>query len=631
MPISEPDKIISFQKTADFENESFFIPDYQRGYRWTAREIEDLLKDLLTFKKYHPEDSYSMQPIVVKKRADAKWEIIDGQQRVTSILLILQALDVYDYYAIEYEVLPNSTEHIAKICNSPVDDINLWHMNNAYQAACKWIELNIDKERRDDFLCFVKNNLKFLWYRSDLVDGDKVSGEIIFQRLNIGKIELTQSELIKALFLSDDVYANEPVNRKQEIASQWDEFEAMLQNDEFWFFLSDKQGSDAPNRIEFLLKNLILLHGNQYFKNVDFNAMDSKDWLFRTFYEVYQSEKNLLLKIWDKAIDFMDITRLWYEDVTLYHLIGFRIIEGEKIENLIREWNDSTVPSFLAELSKGIVKRNPLNISKVYGYKNKDGKWIDRKGEAKNLLLLANILQVLRQNLTHEKNTDYAQGIFYKFPFHLFKKQVKGKGRGWDVEHIASATDNDLESTKDQQDWICCAYMALQSDKRSLFKESLDEKTNLNNSLSYFFSSSNNEESIVNFDIIYKVLSEFLELNNDSIMSQEEKNQISNFALLDYTTNRIYKNAIFPTKRQHVRNKEIGKLKRIVWDKDDFKEITEDAVSAFGPPCTKDVFMKTYSNIVGDSLRWSNSDANDYAKYLEELFQWFLEWTSNEK
>lgn len=214
MPISEPDKIISFQKTADFENESFFIPDYQRGYRWTAREIEDLLKDLLTFKKYHPEDSYSMQPIVVKKRADAKWEIIDGQQRVTSILLILQALDVYDYYAIEYEVLPNSTEHIAKICNSPVDDINLWHMNNAYQAACKWIELNIDKERRDDFLCFVKNNLKFLWYRSDLVDGDKVSGEIIFQRLNIGKIELTQSELIKALFLSDDVYANEPVNRK---------------------------------------------------------------------------------------------------------------------------------------------------------------------------------------------------------------------------------------------------------------------------------------------------------------------------------------------------------------------------------------------------------------------------------
>lgn len=71
MPISEPDKIISFQKTADFRSESFFIPDYQRGYRWTAREIEDLLKDLLTFKKYHPRESYSMQPIVVKKRACA--------------------------------------------------------------------------------------------------------------------------------------------------------------------------------------------------------------------------------------------------------------------------------------------------------------------------------------------------------------------------------------------------------------------------------------------------------------------------------------------------------------------------------------------------------------------------------
>lgn len=59
------------------------------------------------------------------------------------------------------------------------------------------------------------------------------------------------------------------------------------------------------------------------------------------------------------------------------------------------------------------------------------------------------------------------------------------------------------------------------------------------------------------------------------------------------------------------------------YDKAEIVETKKNAESAFVPPCTKDVFTKTYSNIVADSLQWSKNDAGDYGKYLTDLFQWF--------
>lgn len=627
MAIKDQDKVITFHIPADFSHEHFFIPDYQRGYRWTKQEVMDLLDDLKEFRRNHPESSYSMQPIVVRKKDNDKWEVIDGQQRLTTILLILQALGEFEYYTIEYAVLDKSNEHISKINDCPadsLDDINLWHMKEAYDTSRSWLDTNMhNDDERNDFKKYILSRLKFLWYRTDLVDNDEVSGEKIFQRLNIGKIELTQSELIKALFLSDDLYTSLAVNRKQEVASQWDEYEAFLHNDEFWYFLTNEKGQDGPNRIEFLLRTLVNIHPQCFDKkSLSDESLNSKDGLFRAYYEIYLSNKDKMLPLWDKAIDFMDITRMWYEDVTLYHLIGFRIYEKENLHKIITDWNSMTVPEFRKELAADIAVRNPLDTGKVYGYRTKSGNWQDKKSEAKNLLLLANILHVLRQNISHESNPRYAQGIFYKFPFNLFKKQIKKKGMGWDVEHIASATDNDLESIKDQQDWVCSAYMSLSEAQRDKFLKKYNTEV-----LNTFFKSSGEDELAVDFKALHETLTKLLHLDQAHSMTQEDKNKISNFALLDYSTNRMYKNAIFPTKRQHIRNKEIGILETVVWSKEAkaFVTIEESAGSAFVPPCTKDAFMKCFSSVVSDSLHWSDQDAKGYADYLDTLFRWFKE------
>ena len=72
----------------------------------------------------------------------------------------------------------------------------------------------------------------------------------MFERLNIGKIPLTSSEIVKALFMRKDG-AN--VNRQEEIALQWDYMEQELNKKSFWSFLTNAEATDYPTRIDLIL------------------------------------------------------------------------------------------------------------------------------------------------------------------------------------------------------------------------------------------------------------------------------------------------------------------------------------------------------------------------------------------
>ena len=76
----------------------FFIPAYQRGYRWTDEQVTALLDDILEFVQRPTEDTeagsfYCLQPIVVRQGIDDRgtyYEVIDGQQRLTTLYIILK-------------------------------------------------------------------------------------------------------------------------------------------------------------------------------------------------------------------------------------------------------------------------------------------------------------------------------------------------------------------------------------------------------------------------------------------------------------------------------------------------------------------------------------------------------------
>ena len=75
-------------------NKNFYIPSYQRGYRWDKQQVLELLNDIYEFsKKKSKEESefYCLQPIVLlKDEENDYYKVIDGQQRLTTILLILK-------------------------------------------------------------------------------------------------------------------------------------------------------------------------------------------------------------------------------------------------------------------------------------------------------------------------------------------------------------------------------------------------------------------------------------------------------------------------------------------------------------------------------------------------------------
>lgn len=89
-------RLLLSDKKADF-----LIPDYQRPYAWSEEECQNLWEDIFTFAipdddatKFNSEEEYYLGPIVTFKNDSGKLEVIDGQQRLTTIMLLLRAFHV---------------------------------------------------------------------------------------------------------------------------------------------------------------------------------------------------------------------------------------------------------------------------------------------------------------------------------------------------------------------------------------------------------------------------------------------------------------------------------------------------------------------------------------------------------
>lgn len=71
----------------------FLVPAYQRGFRWSKLQVTQLLEDIREFVRRpnpQPDDFYCLQPLVIKALPDGRFEVVDGQQRLTTILLLLR-------------------------------------------------------------------------------------------------------------------------------------------------------------------------------------------------------------------------------------------------------------------------------------------------------------------------------------------------------------------------------------------------------------------------------------------------------------------------------------------------------------------------------------------------------------
>ena len=133
----------------------FFIPDYQRGYRWEKQEIIDLLTDLYTYAKavFRQETTskfYCLQPLVVKERAENNYEVIDGQQRLTTIYLLLNYLNEENPFKLTYETRKNCEDFFEqrKYLNIVSSNPDFYHISKGYSYIKEWFEETLSKQER---------------------------------------------------------------------------------------------------------------------------------------------------------------------------------------------------------------------------------------------------------------------------------------------------------------------------------------------------------------------------------------------------------------------------------------------------------------------------------------------------
>ena len=581
----------------------FVIEAHQSGYGWSKDEITHLLEDV---DEIPDGQNYCLQPIVVKNN-DGIFELIDGQQRLTTLYLIMKYLTLYMdlKYSIEYTTRKSDNgnigskellENIDTIdLNSTSSNIDELFIKKAYSYIKEWF--NGDKARMNSFSGKLQKYVTVIWYEVDDTE-DSVG---IFTRLNIGKISLTNAELVKALFLSrgrkDDhgVYAGNPYGienkMQQEIALQWDAMEKGLHDSKFWSFITNEKEDKYPIRMELF-----------------FDIMENKpegECSFYTFNRFYDHFKNSANKsdAWETIVRYYQQLQEWYTDFNLYHQIGYLIAIGKSIKELLDLAMSRENPLKKSEFRNKILK---MIRESVLFEKNNNGQieeldyadlnYEDHKEYIHILLLLFNV-ETIRQKGDEDN----------RFPFERYKNEGT-----WSLEHIHAQNS---ESLKTNQDW----KMWLELHKRSLnsLLKNYDEHSKLAISISEVIEKM---DSVLSHIAVEHYRGSIRDEFNDvapavvNILSDgDEKSQmhsISNMALLTVGENAALNNSTFDVKR----------VKILDMDRD----------GDYIPTCTKNVFMKYYSSSDTKLHFWADEDRRCYIEAMNNVL-YHYEYLEGEK
>ena len=642
---------------------NFFIPDYQRGYRWEKQQALDLLEDIWNFAqddKKSPSEIYCIQPLVVQRKNNnieeikkniqnaekiediekalvSAWNVVDGQQRLTTIFLILSALEENEAYTIEYQTRAGTWNFLKNIKEAEKDkNIDFYHIYLVHNTIKKWFDDKDDVSKRK-FKETLLEKVNFIWYQIIDENQDLSHKEAIatFTRLNIGKIPLTDSELIKALFLNRS-YSNlsniDSEKQQLEIALEWDKIEYTLQNDEFWLFIHEPMYT-KPTRIDFILdmvskddkltlkkqekglKKENKERAQSHNKSVNEAIGHDEHSTFRYFHYYFtkspKSSKDWLSDTWKIVSDYFRVFNEWYNDYRMYHYVGYLSCFNDSsnlINDLVNAWPNNTKDSFVEKVLKEKIcdtltkfgNKNAFIDLENFKYDTEDGntKKVD-KSKCVPILLLHNVETVIQQSNKLSVYHKYSLPIFSKFPFHLYKKE------NWNVEHIRPNAGDNLKDDKTKELYLCIAKKYIGY-----------SRPDLRNEIENFLSCNENKTDFS--DLQAKIIEE------EGALQDSDKNKIWNFTLLDESTNKEYGNMIFPIKRAFVANKENGYKIKYEIKNGALEESSIHNEIAFVPPCTKNVFAKFYTTVPTTIVAWTKEDAKAYLADIKIKLDFYI-------
>lgn len=566
----------------------YWIPAYQRGYRWDRLQVTQLLDDIWDFTQASEEKRrtsfYCLQPLVVRKLEDGGYEVVDGQQRLTTIFILLShrneilTLLGKQRFSIDYETRDPAFLDEIDLDRSN-ENVDFYHICQAWRAIEEWLA-GRDRMHALKLLQHLLNddeagrNVKVIWYELAPND-DPVAA---FTRLNIGKIPLTEAELVRALFLRRAAQDDATGHLSLRIAYEWDQIEKRLQDNSVWYFLQNADLDDA-NRIGLVFRLAARMEGH---------ALNGEDYaVFSHFSDLLSAGQSAEIE-WRKVKDIFMALEEWYEDRYLFHVLGFVLNQtGGGLSTITELLADSqafskhdfsqglrnrvyrmVLGSDLSAASPDELSEEITNLCRTVDYANAP--------KVRSLLLLFNLATLLEDPRSN-----------IRFQFDSFKRE------SWDIEHIRSVSDERPSRPREQDEWLRHCLMFLRTAKEE------DEQA-LAESIEAYLDPDSEPGNRASFEEIDgKILSFF----NEAMDGPDH--DLANLTLLDSRTNRGYRNAVFAVKRSVL--------------------LENDRSGIFVPLCTRNVFLKCYSRTVGNVMFWTDQDGQDYLDAISRtLTRFFL-------
>lgn len=558
---------------------TFYIPAYQRGYRWERTQVKTLLNDLYQCMEANgQEKDYCLQPVVVQKKGVQKkgklqYDLIDGQQRLTTIYILLRYAHQNfetDYahqnfepkFSFKYETrektqafLENMDPQLAQT------NIDFFHIYQAYTTIKDWLEETFPADTDSHLykLCnYVKEKVKVIWYEV----GAEADPIVLFTRLNVGKIQLTNAELIRALFLSDTPNGMEN-RRKYEMAIQWDDIEKQLRDDDnaFWAFITRKRAEDYPTRIDLLFD--LMCHKQDA----------EKDPLF-TFFKMEERLKHADRdRVWQEVINAFLQLKEWYKNNVCYHKIGYLIASGSKtMADLLDEARGKRKSEFMKRLDEMIAE------SITWSTNDKDSYWdLDYHKDYNRIcriLLLFNVQSII------------SYCVRQRFPFNKYNNEE------WSIEHIHAQNSEGLKTVDLQLEWLEWHLPSLKAIHRD---ESDNELVrDVEKAIDDIRQSGRFIRSDFD-DIFRRVVSDLSDTTDTDYI-----NTLPNLALLSCGHNTCLSNSTFDVKRNLI--------------------IKMDKSGEFIPYCTKMTFLKYYENSSDVQVHfWGQKDREAYLQAIQHV------------
>lgn len=559
------DALLATKVVGDLDGH-FFVPDYQRGYRWGRPEVQRLLDDV----EAAGGADYFLQPVVVKRIQDGKWELIDGQQRLTTLFLIIQYIQrevlprARPRYLLGYQTRPASEVYLRELnVHEHQNNIDFFHIFRANECIQKWFESRSNPTQAAiDFYTATSKSLKIIWYEAP----EQMDSKELFRRLNVGRIPLTDAELVKAHLLSRFRSTDGP-DRAHQVAAQWDVIERDLRNPDLWAFTT-KGAPHAATHIDLLLDTMA---------DAIAEPIPGPRPRFHTFETLRPEIEKSAKQMWDAVQDLHSLVVGWFEDRDFYHWVGYLVASGEQFARIVSLARGKSKPQLAAALEARISQRLARSEQQVVDL-------VYPSEKCTEVLLLMNVESIRRRAFSSERFS--------------FREYASGS---WSLEHIHAQNAERLRTVEQWTEWLRRHLEALRS---AAMKDQQGRDALLDDIAAALATSTLTEGSFRTLE--QRVIRAFSVADPGT---DDDMHSISNLALLSGGDNSALSNSVFEVKRREI--------------------IRRDKSGSYIPACTRDAFLKYYTETGAQQIHfWGPQDREGYLNAMLSLVDRFLVPTS---